>query len=157
MDNISVREVTMPAALSLAVEGDMSYANTTNQPPPAGMWWENSPSDTLRFGVEVDGTPTRPGRFYTRQSFGGVNRYVVSSNTTYSPGLNVPFSWASRYGATFLNGAHEGTVLTETTPAGLPDLTTADLRLATTGVMNLSKFRLWTDDLTDSGLGEATS
>jgi hypothetical protein len=55
---------------------------------------------------------------------------VSGANTDYSPDTNVPFNLAARHGSTFINGAHEGTLLTaNTTPTILPDLSATDLEL----------------------------
>ena len=82
---------------------------------------------------------------------------VESSSYSYSSGINVPFNFAGRYGSTFLNGAHEGTLLTaNTTPTDLPDLSSTNLELGYIFMGTIGQFRVWDEDLTDTGIIEAT-
>ena len=79
-------------------------------------------------------------------------------STTIPSGVNVPFNIASRHGSTFINGAVDGTALTEnTTPTALPDLSTTDLQLGFDFMGTIKTFRMWADDLTDTGIEEASS
>jgi hypothetical protein len=84
---------------------------------------------------------------------------TVSSDTnTYSPDILVPFNIAGRHGSTFVNGAVDGTALTaNTTPVALPDLSTTDLNLGSTYNGTIRTFRMWSQDITDAGLVEATA
>ena len=76
----------------------------------------------------------------------------------YSSGINVPFNIASRHGSTFINGAVDGTALTaNTTPIALPDLSATDLKLGYDFMGTIGKFRVWSDDLTDTGIATASA
>jgi len=100
------------------------------------------------------------GRIGFIQESNGVVDTVVSASV-YTPGINVPFSIASRNGSTFVNGAVDGTALTaNTTPVAFPDLSTTDMSLFTTGNFHITKFRMWGDtngDIGDTGIAEASS
>ena len=75
----------------------------------------------------------------------------------YSPDTNVPFNIAARHGSTFINAAHEGTLLTaNTTPTVLPALSATDLNLGYIFMGTIGEFRMWSDDLGDVGITEAT-
>jgi hypothetical protein len=76
----------------------------------------------------------------------------------YSPDTNVPFNIAARHGSTFINAAHEGTLLTaNTTPTILPDLSATDLDLGQIFMGTIGQFRMWSDDLGDVGITEAST
>jgi len=83
---------------------------------------------------------------------------VAAPDVSLPPGINVPFSIASRHGATFINGAVDGTALTaDTTPTALPDLSSTDLEIAPEFMGTIKSLRIWADDLGDSGIEEASS
>jgi hypothetical protein len=83
---------------------------------------------------------------------------VGSSDTSYSPDILVPFNIASRHGSTFVNGAVDGVALTaDTTPVALPDLSATDLNLGYDFMGTIRTFRMWADDLGDTGLEQSTS
>jgi hypothetical protein len=70
----------------------------------------------------------------------------------------VPYNIASRHGSTFLNGAVDGTALTEnTTPVALPDLSAINLSLAPTYMGTIGTFRVWNQDLGNDGIVTATA
>lgn len=77
---------------------------------------------------------------------------------SYTSGVNVPFSLASRHGSTFINGAVNGVALTANlTPTALPDLSASDFGVGTIFMGNLGKVRVWPDDIGDLGIVEASS
>jgi hypothetical protein len=70
----------------------------------------------------------------------------------------VPFNIASRHGSTFINGAVDGTALTaNTTPTEIFDGSSTDLKLCQRGgPMIITKFRMWAEDIGDTGIEEAS-
>ena len=96
------------------------------------------------------------GDFTFSQSEGGTVDSVTGGS--FTSGTNVSFNIASRHGSTFVNGAVEGTALTEdTTPTSLPDLETTNLQLAYSGgSMVLKEVSLWDVNLGDAGTEDAT-
>ena len=103
-------------------------------------------------------TNTDGGRLQVLQIEAGTFDSVTSAVDTYTPGNNVPFSIASRHGATFINGAHEGTLLTaDLTPTALPDLTTADFQISTVGNFIIEQVLIWFVDIGDAGITEASA
>lgn len=83
---------------------------------------------------------------------------VVSAfGNQYTPGIDVPFNIASRYTTDLINGAVDGTALTaDTDPTALPDLSAIDFNLALQYMGTLRQFRMWDEDLGDSGIEEAS-
>ena len=162
IDNISVREID-PLAVSIQMQGRMTYADTDTAPGSAGgggevdfFIWRKGSSDFLDTVLETTGTRTGEVLFRQRESTSGLDG-ADSSTDAYSPGLNVPFNIASRHGSTFVNGAVDGTALTaNTTPTALPDLSSTDLELAQKYMGTIKLFRMWADDLGDSGIEEAS-
>lgn len=97
--------------------------------------------------------------FTFTQEAGGVVDTVTGGS--YTSGINVPFSLASRHGSTFINGAVDGTALTaDLTPVAFPDLSATDFEIGTTFTGNIGKFRMWGDatgDIGDAGISEASA
>ena len=154
IDNISVREIN-PLAVSIQMEGTMTYAdeNTAAQ----GQWfrWNNSGTNNIRILQRSD---LGSGSAYFNQTSGGVGDFVQTSGNYYSPGINVPFSIASRHGSTFINGAVDGTALTANlTPTALPYLENTDMQIGSSFSGTIKLFRMWADDLTDEGIAEGSS
>ena len=150
---ISVKEIN-PLALSIQMDGRMTYADDGSG--LSFFSWYKDAATSLGSGMATVGA--RTGELDFRQEAGNVLDFVRSSASYHSPGINVPFNLASRHGSTFLNGAADGTALTaDTTPTALPDLSASDLTLGSTFMGTIGKFRVWSDDLTDTGIEEAST
>ena len=156
--------LTVPAAnlpydstnVSIQIDGKMTYADTGIVSEVQPYLWELSPGSYISSRVSTVSTRTGQISFNQRAPNSGTDGVPGASNT-YSPGTNVPFNIAARHGSTFLNGAHEGTLLTaNTTPTILPDLSSTDLLLCDTFMGTIGQFRMWDEDLTDAGLVAAT-
>jgi hypothetical protein len=157
IDNISVQEIN-PLAVSFAMDGFMTYADEGSLSNVKFLDWTVS-TKYIRQYLRTDSTKT--GMLYLLQN-DGVNLDVINgAGLEYSPGINVPFSIASRHGSTFINGAVDGTALTaDLTPVALPDLSATDLSLAPTFNGYISKFLMWGDttgDIGDTGIAEAST
>ena len=155
-DNISVREIT-PLAVSIQMEGTMTYADEDSIANVVFTSWLESASNFIDQRLATNGA--RLGGAYFLQADGGIIDTVIDAATgTYSPGINVPFNISSRHGSTFINGAVDGTALTEnTTPTALPDLSTTDMQIGSTFMGTIKTLRVWADDLTDEGIAEASA
>ena len=153
-DNISVKEIN-PLAVCIQMEGDMTYADEGATVEAKPVNWLDSATSRIFFDFSTAGANT--GQMQFRQNDGTL--YSVGSDTdAYSPGINVPFNIASRHGSTFINGAVDGTVLTEdTTPVALPDLSSTDLQIAYDFMGNVKQVRIWAVDIGDTGLEASTS
>ena len=157
--------LTVPAAnlpydstnMSIQMDGKMTYADTSNGFEVIPYWWRQGGTDFIHSQLSTVGGRTGAMQFYQRQSTSG-QEVVSSGNNAYSPDTNVPFNIASRHGSTFINGAHEGTLLTaDTTPTILPALSSTDLNLGYTFMGTIGQFRMWSDDLGDVGITEAST
>ena len=163
--------LTVPAAnlpydstnMSIQMDGKMTYADngatassSNNMGEVTFVKWQET--NTKFIGVVLNTLTSRVGQVSVRQR-NAINGFdeVASAVDAYSPDVNVPFNLAGRYGSTFINAAHEGTLLTaNTTPTILPDLSSTDLDLGSTFMGTIGEFRMWSDDLTDAGIVEAT-
>ena len=155
IDNISVKEIN-PLSVSIQMDGRMTYADTDLGDLFKMYHWYSNSSNNIY--TRLDGSGSRTGQIDFYQEAGTVVDKVEGSTTSYSPGINVPFNISSRHGSTFLNGAVDGTALTaDTTPTALPDLSTTDLDLGYDFMGTIGKFRVWSDDLTDTGIATATA
>lgn len=154
--NMPWPEAVNPLAVSIQMDGRMTYADTDGYGLVQFHRWERDSSN--RIYKSIDGFGTNIGKPVTVMTVLGVTDYSIGDADHYSPGINVPFNYADRYGSTFVNSALEGTALTaNTTPVGLPDLSYSDLTLGKTFMGTIGGFRVWADDLGDAGLVEATS
>ena len=156
IDNISVKEID-PVALSIQIDGKMTYADDDGNNHTVLPWrWRLDSSNILYNTFSTAGTRTGQPRFIQSQTTSGVDE-ILGANNVYTPDVNVPFNLAGHYGSTFINGAHEGTLLTaNTTPTALPDLSSTNLELGYIFMGTIGKFRMWDEDLTDAGIVEAT-
>ena len=154
-DNVSIKEIN-PLSVSIQMDGRMTYADTDLGDLFKMYHWYSDSSNNIY--TRLDGSGSRTGQIDFYQEAGTVVDKVEGSTTSYSPGINVPFNISSRHGSTFLNGAVDGTALTaDTTPTALPDLSTTDLDLGYDFMGTIGKFRVWSDDLTDTSIATATA
>ena len=137
----------------------------------------NLPYDSTNMSIQMDGKMTgstlTPVRWlldannsilletgtndfsFTQEAVGTVDTVTGGSFTS---GTNVSFNLATRNGSTFINGAISGTALTaNTTPTALPNLSSTDLNLGFDFMGTIGEFRMWSDDLTDAGIAEAST
>jgi hypothetical protein len=163
--------LTVPAAnlpynstnMSIQMDGKMTYADTgvgattsNNVGEVTFVKWQEA--STQFIGSVLNTNTSRVGQVSVRQRHptGGFDE-VTSTVDAYTPDTNVPFNLAGRHGSTFINGAHNGTLLTaNTTPTALPALSSTDLELVSTFMGTIGEFRMWSDDITDTGITEAT-
>lgn len=156
VDNISVREIN-PLALSFQMEGLVTYADEDNATNALYYQWLLDGNNRIDARLYTAGTHT--GGLQILQAANGVLEQVIEASPgSYSPGINVPFNISSRHGSTFVNGAVDGTALTaDTTPTALPDLSATTFNLAPTFNGFIKEFRVWADDIGDSGIAEAST
>ena len=143
-------------AVGIQMQGTMTYADTGAFPEALFYRWYEDANNIIDAFI---GTNLGTGQYRTRQSAGGVLDQVIQSNADYyTPGINVPFNIASRHGSTFVNGAVDGTALTEdTTPTELPDLSATDLQLGYDFMGTIDEFRMWGGmDIGDTTIASAT-
>ena len=153
IDNVSVREID-PLAVSIQMQGRMTYADTGNITEVAFLRWVSG-TTYIRHYLRTDSTKT--GLLYIQQNPGSVFDAINVSGLEYSPGVLVPFNIASRHGSTFLNGAADSVSgAVNTTPLALPDLSATDFNLGYDYMGTISMLRVWADDLADVGIAEAT-
>ena len=154
VSNISVKEIN-PLALSIQMSGEMTYADTGGFPEVYLIQWY---ADSSNFISAFIGANLGTGQFRVRQNDGGTLDQSIQADIDYfTPGINVPFNISSRHGSTFINGAVDGVALTEdTTPVGLPDLSSIDLNLGYDFMGTIDTFRVWAEDIGNTGIAEAT-
>jgi len=134
------------------MDGRMTYADTNVGTEASFIRWQFDSAN--RINTELQ-TNVGTGRIAFYQSANSALDAVAGGS--YSPGVLVPYNIASRHGSTFVNGAVDGVALTaDTTPTALPDLSSTDLSLAYDFIGTISEFRMWSQDLGDTGLEEAT-
>ena len=161
---ISIKEIN-PLSVSIQMDGRMTYADDDNSPLPNNRGetgtailylWKSAYDNHINTTLTT--RSTRTGSLWFQQRTPSLVSTVESSSYSYSSGINVPFNISSRHGSTFINGAVDGTALTaNTTPVALPDLSSTDLALGKSFMGTIGKFRVWSDDLTDTGIATASA
>jgi len=140
-DNVSIKEVS--TNMSVQIDGKMTGDTLT----PVRWLLDANNSILLETGTN--------NFSFTQEAVGTVDTVTGGSFTS---GTNVSFNLASRHGSTFINGAISGTALTaNTTPTILPDLSATDLNLGHIFMGTIGQFRMWSDDLGDVGITEAST
>lgn len=151
-DNISVREIN-PLALSIQMDGRVTYADTDNNNEVLFVRWLKDLDNRIQSFLNTNSSPNR--LIFYQESINVADQ--VDFNNAYSPDILVPFNIAARHGSTFVNGAVDGTALTaNTTPTSLPDLSATNLQLGYLYNGTIRTFRMWVQDIGDTGLVEAT-
>ncbi len=156
-ENLSFRQsmistvfgAAMPAAVSILIDGHMTYTDDDVNPESIFFNWRVDGNNRLQAKLLTD---SGTGAAQTFQVDAGDFTAVNSAVDIYAPGNNVPFAWGSRHGASFINGAHDGTLLTAGTPSGLPDLISATFEIAPLGSFVIRRVALIGDDITDAGI-----
>ena len=142
-------------AMSIQMDGRMTYADTGATELIYYDWRLNS-GNYIQANLRTQSTAT--GEVYQLQAANSIADDVDGRSSQYTPGIDVPFNIASRHGSTYINGAVDGTALTaDTTPVALPDLSSTDLSLAYDYMGTIRQFRIWADDLGDTGIEEAST
>jgi len=151
--NISVREIN-PLAVSIQMDGRVTYADTDAAVEIRFVRWF---ADSNNYIISRSSTSSAStGLMIFEQASAGVYDNVSSTNQL-TPDILEPFNIASRRGSNFVNGALDGIAATaNTTPTSLPDLSAADINLGHFYNGTIRTFRVWSQDITDAGLVEAT-
>ena len=154
-DNVSIKEVS--TNMSVQIDGKITYADSGSTNTALPWRWRVDNNNIIYNRFSTSGSRTGQPQFLQGSTSSGIDS-VVGANNVYSAGTNVPFNLAGRYGSTFINGAHEGTLLTaDTTPTSLPALSSTDLELGQLFMGTIGEFRMWSDDLGDVGITEAST
>jgi len=153
ISNLSVREIN-PLALSIQMDGRVTYADEGIVNNARFVRWFQDASNFIINRIDTD---SGTGEFTFSQLNAGVADTSNSGVNLLSPDILVPYNIASRHGSTFINGAVDGTALTaNTTPTALPDLSATNLNLGHSYNGTIRTFRIWSKDIGDAGLVEAT-
>jgi hypothetical protein len=135
------------------MEGRMTYADENSFGTVTLFRWYDTASNYVLIGNDTDSTDT--GEINFRQISNGVQD--ITNLDAYSPDVFVPFNVAMRNGSTFVNGAVDGVAATvNTNPVALPDLSSTDLQLGFDYNGTIKTFRVWSQDLGDTGIAIAS-
>jgi len=165
----AAQSLTVPAAnmaydataMSFQTSGKITYADNNNLREQ--FFWGYLASTTNRISAHLS-TSSGSGTLRTRiaDSVNG-NVSVLGSGSEFTAGVNTEFNVATRATQSALNGAINGTALTEAAHSGYPDLSADDCLFGIDEGGNfpftghIGQFRQWNVDLTDAGIEEASS
>jgi len=156
--------LTVPAAnlpysstnMSFQMDGKMSWTDENISVNKTMFSWSSDASNFIRGYMDTGGALT--GRVVLQSKASGVDDFSAKGSDDYTVGTNVAFNISSRHGSSFLNHATDGTALTaNTTPTALPNLSSSTLSLGFDFMGTIGKFRMWDEDLGDTGIEEAST
>lgn len=146
---------SMPAAFCVAMDGNVTFVDDNSTENIRFFFWRVDNDNFVYFDID---TNVGESRLQLVQKSAGAIEVIVSGDAPFPQGVNTPFSVASRHGATFVNGAYDGTALTaDETPTTLADLTSVDFQIAFNGIVCIKSIRIWAVDIGDDGIAEASA
>lgn len=146
----AILPAAMPEAVTVAVQGRMSYADQNAYATVIPFAWQADSGNRIRSELSTNGADT--GRMFFVQKTGGAQTVASTPAPGKTPGAEVPFFYASRYSAAEIQGAADGEVTAAAAASGLPDLAGQGIALGHTLSGTLGGFRLWDRDLGGSGI-----
>jgi hypothetical protein len=153
-DNISVREIN-PLALSIQMDGRVTYADTGSFNTVVHMRWQVAANNRLEVNYATNVSANT--RLFALQDAPDGTNYDGVLNNVSTPSILSPFNVATRFTSTAANLAANGTAGTANTSlTALPNLSAANLQLGQTYNGTIRTFRMWGQDIGDTGLVEAT-
>jgi hypothetical protein len=106
--------------------------------------------------LDTDGAAT--GEVNFNQAASGTVDTVATAAGALTPGLDKAFAIAGRHTSTAINGALNGTALTEdATPTALADLSVANFEVAFDYMGTVESVIVWPVDIGDTGIEEASA
>jgi hypothetical protein len=143
-----------PLALSIQMDGRVTYADTGSF---GAVFFYRWISGSNQIYARVNDGGVRVGYIDAVVIADGVTDISTSGVDVTSPNSPQSVSIAARHGSTFVQVAANGvSYAADNTPTVLPDLSAANLLLATTYNGTIRTFRMWAQDIGDAGLVEAT-
>ena len=159
-ETLTVPAANMPydsTSMSIQMDGLMTYADESNIANVQFLWWNRDGNTRIYHWLNTVNVAEGKVTF-AQEAENVVDNTVEDNPGSYSPDINVPFNIASRHGSTFINGAVDGTALTaNTTPTALPYLQATDFQLGYDYMGTIGKLRVWSDDIGDTGIEEAST
>ncbi len=155
VDNVTLRQVTMPAAVSIAIEGYMTYEDEDAFATVIPFVWSEDTGNRIR--AELSTNTASTGQMFFVSKADGVQAAAATSADDKAPGVDVPFRYAFRHTAISIQGASDGATTSVSPLSALPDLIARSADVASTGNMTVTRLRIWAEDIEDAGLVEATT
>jgi hypothetical protein len=143
-----------PLAVSIQMDGRVTYADTGSF---GAVFFYRWISGSNQIYARVNDGGVRVGYIDAVVIADGVTDISTSGVDVTSPNSPQSVSIAARHGSTFVQIAANGvSYAADNTPTVLPDLSAANLLLATAYNGTIRTFRMWAQDIGDAGLVEAT-
>ena len=157
-ETLTVAAANLPYSavnMSMQMDGEMTYADEAAAAQLTLARWYADASNYIILDVDTDTTAT--GEINANQNAVGTLDTVVAT-AEYSPGVNIDVNVSSRHTSGAINVAKDGTAATEdATPTALPDLSATNMTIAYDYMGTIGKFRMWDEDLGDTGIAEAST
>lgn len=166
-DSLSMKSVplsdaiggAMPEAVTLLLEGHVTYADEGLATQVSLLEWGNDPANMAKLWIGTESADT--GRISASQALAGTVSLVESGPDLLSPGQDIPFAIAATFSSSCVHLVANGLDLGSSAALGLADLPAEPLRLAAQGNVSVSRALFWAGALADmpptAALMEATS
>jgi hypothetical protein len=141
--------------VSIQMSGLMTYADTGVTEHYFYEWKDGSD----KLSAELNTAASRTGQIVFRQKapLSGLTS-EASATDSFAPGINVPFNIASYHTPSKINGAISGVALPgDTSPTALADLSNVDFEVGIEFNGFINQIVVWSDNIDDAGIEEATS
>jgi hypothetical protein len=156
IDNVSIRQVTMPEALTFLMNGTMTRAKDPESYINAAPFrWEADSNNYTDMVISTNGSHV--GRPYFRSKKDGVTKEEFGAFDALDLGVEIPFSLGFVLSATEIEGFYNGVSTGKTTHGGMANLLASPLQIFPVGSATLKDFRLWFEALPSADLLEATA
>jgi len=157
-ETLTVAAANLPYSsvnMSMQMDGELTYADGATAAQITLARWYADASNYIILDVDTDTTAT--GEINANQNAVGTLDTVVAA-AEYSPGVNIDVNISSRHTSGAINVAKDGTAATaDVTPTALPDLSATNMLLAYDYMGTIGQFRMWDEDLGDTGIAEAST
>jgi len=160
-ETLTVAAANLPysaVAMSIQMDGEMTYADEGVVTAANLMRWDAG--DDIYLRMKTNGSYTGGVEYRVYNSGGGGTSYATESTPgSYAPGVNVSFNIAARtVSSSAIKVAVDGSITgTAATPPAMPDLSATNMQLGYTYMGTIGKFRMWDEDLGDTGIAEAST
>ena len=157
LDNISLKRILNPTSfgISIAMTGQVTFYDNNKNPEVMFLDWKGDSENQLVLKIS---TSSANSRIEILNEFHD-DPVLLSYN--FDGGQNIPFSLAARTTTESTNVSVNGESNTQVSVNGLPDLSESNILIGSQSedrdfILRLDSFRLWSDDIGNSGILEAS-
>lgn len=159
VNSFSLKEVE-PYAISSHMKGTITYNDFSNINEVT--FWKRDQYSTTYMNLALSSQTGRTGQVYGFWRTGGTLPGMTGPNSSYYPGLNVPYNISIRHTAAYTQFAIDGSSVaagnnTSSPHVGMPPFTGIDLQIAKYYMGTIDAFTMWGEDIGVAGSESITT